>query len=37
MIRGAKFEFRWRDQFSLSLDPDTAEQYLDLTFRGSTC
>jgi phosphomethylpyrimidine synthase len=21
----------WRDQFHLSLDPDTAEQYLDLT------
>jgi phosphomethylpyrimidine synthase len=26
----ARFEFRWRDQFNLSLDPDTAEQYLDL-------
>jgi hypothetical protein len=25
------FEFRWRDQFYLSLEPDTAEQYLDLT------
>ena len=23
----ARFEFRWRDQFNLSLDPDTAEQY----------
>jgi phosphomethylpyrimidine synthase len=27
----ARFEFRWRDQFHLSLDPDTAEQYHDLT------
>jgi phosphomethylpyrimidine synthase len=25
----ARFEFRWRDQFHLSLDPDTAEQYHD--------
>ncbi|MFK4871966.1 phosphomethylpyrimidine synthase ThiC [Novosphingobium sp. ZW T3_23] len=25
----ARFEFRWRDQFNLSLDPDTAEQYHD--------
>ena len=25
------FEFRWRDQFNLSLDPDTAEQYHDQT------
>ena len=23
--------FRWRDQFNLSLDPDTAEQYHDQT------
>ena len=23
----ARFEFRWRDQFNLSLDPETAEQY----------
>jgi phosphomethylpyrimidine synthase len=23
----ARFEFRWRDRFNLSLDPDTAEQY----------
>ena len=23
--------FRWRDQFNLSLDPDTAEQYQDQT------
>ncbi|MFM6933015.1 MAG: phosphomethylpyrimidine synthase ThiC, partial [Novosphingobium sp.] len=27
----ARFEFRWRDQFNLSLDPDTAEQYQDQT------
>jgi phosphomethylpyrimidine synthase len=27
----ARFEFRWRDQFSLSLDPDTAQQYHDAT------
>src|SRR4029078_10225376 len=27
----ARFEFRWRDQFTLSLDPDTAQQYHDQT------
>ena len=27
----ARFEFRWKDQFSLSLDPDTAMQYHDKT------
>jgi phosphomethylpyrimidine synthase len=27
----ARFEFRWRDQFNLSLDPSTAEQYHDQT------
>jgi phosphomethylpyrimidine synthase len=27
----ARFEFRWRDQFNLSLDPDTAEKYHDQT------
>ena len=27
----ARFEFRWRDQFNLSLDPDTAENYHDQT------
>ena len=27
----SRFEFRWRDQFNLSLDPDTAEQYHDQT------
>ena len=30
-ISRARFEFRWRDQFHLSLDPDTAEQYHDQT------
>jgi phosphomethylpyrimidine synthase len=27
----ARFEFRWRDQFNLSLDPDTAESFHDQT------
>jgi phosphomethylpyrimidine synthase len=27
----ARFEFRWRDQFSLSLDPETAERFHDQT------
>ena len=27
----ARFEFRWRDQFALSLDPDTAEEFHDET------
>ncbi|MBN9737126.1 MULTISPECIES: phosphomethylpyrimidine synthase ThiC [unclassified Pseudonocardia] len=27
----ARFEFRWRDQFALSLDPDTAQAYHDET------
>jgi phosphomethylpyrimidine synthase len=27
----ARFEFRWRDQFNLSLDPETAEQFHDET------
>ncbi len=27
----SRFEFRWRDQFNLSLDPDTAESYHDQT------
>src|SRR3546814_1805743 len=31
----ARFEFRWRDQFNLSLDPDTAEQYHDQTLPRS--
>ncbi|MCZ2356902.1 MAG: phosphomethylpyrimidine synthase ThiC [Bacteroidia bacterium] len=27
----ARFEFRWQDQFNLSLDPDTAKEYHDET------
>jgi len=27
----ARFEFRWQDQFNLSLDPDTARQFHDET------
>jgi phosphomethylpyrimidine synthase len=27
----ARFDFRWRDQFNLSLDPSTAESYHDQT------
>ncbi len=27
----ARFEFRWRDQFALGLDPETAEQFHDET------
>ncbi|MEO6091411.1 MAG: phosphomethylpyrimidine synthase ThiC [Novosphingobium sp.] len=27
----SRFDFRWRDQFNLSLDPDTAEQFHDQT------
>ncbi|HIJ37632.1 MAG TPA: phosphomethylpyrimidine synthase, partial [Rhodospirillaceae bacterium] len=27
----SRFEFRWKDQFNLSLDPDTAQQFHDLT------
>lgn len=30
-ISKARFEFRWRDQFHLALDPETAEQYHDET------
>jgi len=30
-ISKARFEFRWRDQFNLSLDPVTAESYHDET------
>ncbi|MFH2143980.1 MAG: phosphomethylpyrimidine synthase ThiC [Bacteroidota bacterium] len=28
----ARFEFRWKDQFHISLDPETAMQYHDETF-----
>ena len=31
VLSKARFEFRWRDQFNLSLDPDTAENYHDQT------
>jgi phosphomethylpyrimidine synthase len=27
----ARFEFRWKDQFALSLDPDTAREFHDET------
>lgn len=27
----ARFEFRWRDQFALALDPDTAQRFHDAT------
>ena len=27
----ARFEFRWRDQFALALDPETAQLYHDAT------
>lgn len=30
-VSRARFEFRWRDQFHLSLDPDTAMKYHDET------
>jgi phosphomethylpyrimidine synthase len=30
-ISKARFEFRWNDQFSLSLDPETAREYHDET------
>src|SRR5262249_21811651 len=30
-ISQARFEFRWNDQFNLSLDPDTARAYHDAT------
>jgi len=30
-ISKARFEFRWQDQFDLSLDPDTAREYHDET------
>jgi phosphomethylpyrimidine synthase len=31
VLSRARFEFRWEDQFNLSLDPDTARQYHDET------
>ncbi len=32
-ISKARFEFRWEDQFNLSLDPETAREFHDETFR----
>jgi phosphomethylpyrimidine synthase len=31
LLSEARFEFRWNDQFNLSLDPDTAREYHDET------
>ena len=31
MLSAARFDFRWEDQFNLSLDPDTARSYHDET------
>ncbi len=31
VLSKARFEFRWRDQFDLSLDPDTAREFHDET------
>lgn len=31
VLSKARFEFRWQDQFNLSLDPDTARAYHDET------
>ena len=31
LLSKARFEFRWKDQFNLSLDPDTAREYHDET------
>lgn len=30
-LSNARFEFRWQDQFNLSLDPETAQDYHDAT------
>ena len=30
-VSRARFEFRWEDQFNLSLDPDTAREFHDAT------
>ncbi len=35
-ISKARFEFRWEDQFNLSLDPDTARKYHDATLPQET-
>jgi phosphomethylpyrimidine synthase len=34
-MSAARFEFRWEDQFNLSLDPDTARAYHDATLSAS--
>ena len=31
MLSKARFEFRWEDQFNLSLDPETAREFHDET------
>jgi phosphomethylpyrimidine synthase len=31
LLSQARFDFRWNDQFNLSLDPDTAREYHDAT------
>jgi phosphomethylpyrimidine synthase len=31
LLSKARFEFRWEDQFNLSLDPDTAREFHDET------
>ena len=31
MLRRARFDFRWEDQFELGLDPETAREYHDAT------
>jgi len=31
VLSKARFEFRWEDQFNLSLDPDTAREFHDET------
>ncbi len=31
LLSQARFDFRWEDQFNLSLDPDTAREYHDAT------
>jgi phosphomethylpyrimidine synthase len=36
MVSKARFEFRWEDQFNLSLDPDLARQYHDATLPQDT-
>jgi phosphomethylpyrimidine synthase len=34
VLSRARFEFRWEDQFNLSLDPDTAREFHDETLPG---